>query len=322
MPHPARHLPLRLTPYPLLNTSIKLTTQTPPPCYFCLEFNPLPNDRSTPIVSWTNRSLITTSKKRALNFLIVKRPTSPSSSFTTHQPTVFHVSMLPAFSLYCVVPNPLRCNTTRVCSRRIALTTILSTSLYVLSSSNAAQLPSFELDEDSVAYILRQNCSPFIQALCPLQPNILMWRGAESHSSPVFQRLSPPSDLLLEQTYGKEGVSFFEYLEQYINEIQPSSLRVLPSKAHIATGSRSVAAQWGTPTTIWPVGSFKYTYWQSSALIYKQGETVSDTFSRGGRLVNGVHLREALQNDKEIMFAASAFFELREDIAKRILPKL
>lgn len=192
----------------------------------------------------------------------------------------------------------------------------------MLSSSSAAQLPSFELDDNTVAHILRQNCSPFIDALCPLQPSVLLWRGAQSHSLSILELCSPPSDLLLEETYGKDGVSFFEYLEEHITNIHDPSQRVLPSKAHIATGSRSVASEWGTPTTIWPVGSFKYTYWQSRALIYKQGEGVSDTFSKGGTLVNGLRLREALQDGKEIMFQASAFFQLREDVARRILPQL
>ncbi|CAN8072793.1 unnamed protein product [Agarophyton chilense] len=185
------------------------------------------------------------------------------------------------------------------------------------------------MDQHQTEQVIRAYCSPFINSLSLPDPqsdprflDLLLWRGSASTPVPQFRRCAPVPDLLDERTYGEQGVVFFQHLEQYMKSSMLPHHQVLPSRSHIATGSRSVASKWGTPVTVWPIGEFKYTFWEAIPLIYTARESVSQTFSKGKQLIIGKCLREAIMAGKEVMFDAPAFFELREDIGRQVISSL
>lgn len=166
-----------------------------------------------------------------------------------------------------------------------------------------------------VAQLLLNHCQPFISLVKPITVRSLLWRGTQSNNS--LSKQSPRPDLLDERTYGPAGAVFFAQLEQQLYDTD--AVYVAPSRAHIAVGDRSVAAQWGSPVTIWPVGHFQYSYWSQTSLIYVDGESVEDAKRRGGQLVTDFKLREAVCAGKEVMFDSVAFYEIEPSLAQKAL---
>ena len=159
------------------------------------------------------------------------------------------------------------------------------------------------------------NCQPFISLVEPINEQSLLWRGSDS--SDCFSKQSPAPDLLDEETYGEDGAAFFQQLEQVWR--LSNGTFVPPSKAHIAVGDKSVAQQWGKAVTIWPIGDFEFSYWKKSKLIYEDGDCLNDAERRGGELVTGKNLKEAILDGKEVMFDCISFYEIEESLAKEAL---
>lgn len=127
----------------------------------------------------------------------------------------------------------------------------------------------------------------------------LLWRGGDPPGLTL-----PPPDLLDESVYGERGSRFFRMFDQQGS----SGLRI--NEAHIGTGSREIALAWGTPVTIWPLGSvFHFAYWPRCTFIYDK-ETPLDmdaTVARCGYLGNS-NLGTALEDGCEVIFEAPKGF--------------
>lgn len=201
-------------------------------------------------------------------------------------------------------------------SRRAVLITLGTIPLFKTVPVAGEHLPS---DARSTAKLIREQCSQFISLIHPVIPNALLWRGADSGKD--FTVRSSPSDLLMEETYGAAGASFFRDLDHFLlGHEQEDTVR--PSRAHIGTGDPHIAANWGTPVSIWPAGQLRFAYWRDSSLIYEDGETLEASRNRGGQLVFDKGLRHALIDGKEVMFEAQTFFEVSGQLTASVLERL
>lgn len=146
---------------------------------------------------------------------------------------------------------------------------------------------------------------------------MLLWRGAEvaSPSARSYATRSPQPDLLDEQTYGPAGAAFFA-------EMQLAHLPVRPASAHIATGDPAVAAEWGRPVSVWPLGEFEYAFWEAGSLIYDNDASWEDAVRQRGPMVVGRGLRGAMEAGKEVMFCTGAFVEIGGLLLPSVLGEL
>lgn len=157
------------------------------------------------------------------------------------------------------------------------------------------------LSPQKAARLIAKKCSFYLDAIAPLSSNVLLWRGASVPTELSCTISSPPYDLLDNDTYGALGAEFFRAMES------SALAAAAPSRSHIAVGSRRVAAQWGLPIAVWPIGRFSYTYIQNRALIYDEDETFERVTTTHGLLTNNVGLRDAVRAGKEIMFDATSY---------------
>eukprot|EP00435_Cladocopium_sp_Y103_P013950 s2680_g3.t1 len=81
-------------------------------------------------------------------------------------------------------------------------------------------------------------------------------------------RLQPTPDLLEESTYGKEGLTYFEWLEKQLQK-RPGAPSVL--RGHLG-GDRKQAANWGDACAVWPLGDVRYAWPSDSECFWESGK--------------------------------------------------
>lgn len=198
--------------------------------------------------------------------------------------------------------------------------------IHMLSFIPLASLPTEEIQRhrweiaQQVANCLRLNCEDYLRQVAPLSDTGLMWRGHE-HPPKELTRSSPKSDLLSPTTYGRPGADFFSRLDNDLTILSaPDSNVPRPSNAHIATGSRDTAAQWGFPLTVWPTSPFLYAVRTTSQLIYTPGEAYQPNVVSNGGMIFGNGLRRALHQGHEVLFECPSFYilplHLHHDVVK------
>jgi len=175
-----------------------------------------------------------------------------------------------------------------------------------LSIAAAAALPVSPPNIAITAALIREHCTGYLSARG--RSKRVLWRGGES---PGFS--DPPSDLFDASAYGADGAAFFSALDININTSINTNL-------HVAAADRDVAAAWGVPASIWPLGDiplFKYYYWDNCSLFYD--ENISNNLSDCGQLRSD-HMDQALEDGKEVLFdAPRGFFVVREDETAEIV---
>jgi hypothetical protein len=154
-----------------------------------------------------------------------------------------------------------------------------------------------------------------------------LYRGEASDiSAPVI--LNPKPDLLVPGTYDDPGaLQYFEWMERELSGLSrrttdpdssaSESSKVLgklnrcavktvsevvrPSRGHVATSDERIAANWGTPLSVWPLGgSFSYVWPRNRPLLFPGGgETLDD-------LVVNKDLDIALSAGREVLFSTSS----------------
>ena len=100
---------------------------------------------------------------------------------------------------------------------------------------------------DTVQLIIKNCPEAFRRAV--QDSDRFLYRGETLlHDAPTL--LHPEPDLIVPGTYGDDpdAVKFFQCLEQHL-----PATGVRPSVGHIATASKSTAARWGTPVSVWPI---------------------------------------------------------------------
>lgn len=187
--------------------------------------------------------------------------------------------------------------------------------IYTLSS---LLLPFDKTSSDSqkLQKLITDNCESYIQHLNIRTTSLrsLLWRGASVPSPAPVTYIKPQSDLLDKATYGAQGAKFFKELEE-----ANLARAVHPQQAHIATANKNVAALWGVPVSIWPVGEFRFCFWEKRKLIYDNDDSLQMSLRKTGRLIEQQDLQLALENGKEVMFEADGFLEIRQDMLKQVM---
>lgn len=174
---------------------------------------------------------------------------------------------------------------------------------------------------ESTLLFLRNYCPGYLRFRAPYCFHAL-WRGGDT-----LGIQAPPSDLLDENVVGTAGRKYFEILERESRQVG-----VRPSRAHIATGDKSIAAAWGRPRSVWPIGDgFRFMYWSNSTLIFPSDLGASSTLptfpeilERYGPAVLNDNLESALVDGREIMFEMgdAGFLVVDESLTYMILERL
>lgn len=167
----------------------------------------------------------------------------------------------------------------------------------------ACSLPSRAVEQstETVADFISLNCSAYLRARG--NSRAVMWRGGDG-----VGRVNPPPDLLDINTYPVSGVSYFRALKQCEDELQ---FRI--SAAHIGTGSKVSATQWGEPVSVWPIDAadvakpFNFFFWEHHRLIWDEErdsswESGEEILRGNGPVVRRVRLADALATEKEVIF--------------------
>lgn len=196
--------------------------------------------------------------------------------------------------------------------------------MYMLTSQEEDSRHNSCIDDIDVYHItktLRDNCSPFLSTIAPLSENALLWRG-HTHSYTNLTMSSPQSDLIDDQTYGKEGAAFFCALDTLmLEQFWKTDFVPRPRSSHIGTGSKATAAEWGVPLTIWPCGAIRYAVRECGGLIYANGDSVASAQIHRGSLVY-TGLRDALQHGDEVMFQCHSFYILPSQLLSHVVAML
>lgn len=160
-----------------------------------------------------------------------------------------------------------------------------------------------------------------------------LYRGfsSSSDSAPLKQPLviTEPCDLLSPDTYGSnDAATFFQKLDE---EILTDKEPVRPRNGHLGVTTPSLAAEWGTPVSVWPLGETVHFAWfRSGGAFYPR----QDSVSRSDIIVDGINcgevsLEDALRREEtEIMFSGETPFlavplvledQLREGLKKAFI---
>lgn len=226
----------------------------------------------------------------------------------------FHVPASASYSLQCrpVSCDLAMCIQNRV-SRRFMLMHFVALPVFSMLSSPEDESHQHPYDGQTqvarIATTLRTHCKPFLAAIAPLSKNALLWRGHDHHCTDLTLS-SPQSDLTDDPTYGKEGAAFFRRLDVLMSEQSRATDFVpRPNFSHIGTGSRTTAAEWGIPLTVWPCGLLRYAVREHGGLIYASGDSIASARNQRGSLIY-TGLRDALQRGDEVMFQCHSFYIL------------
>jgi hypothetical protein len=171
--------------------------------------------------------------------------------------------------------------------------------------------------EDAVDQILKRCPREFRRAV--RDSGHFLFRG-EDISCPTI--MCPEPDLLSLSTYGDEqAVEFFTSLE---NKSSQANLNLRPSRSHIGTANKAIAAEWGSPVSVWPLGSsFEYMWPRQRDLIYVSGEQWNNNNNNNNneKFVSNHGLQVALEHNKEVMFTtapATCFLALPEKVEDQL----
>lgn len=194
------------------------------------------------------------------------------------------------------------------------------------SSSSSSTAMGLSLSVSDGVQVLWQYCpDEFMRAV--QDSKRFLYRGEASDiTAPVI--LNPKPDLLVPGTYDDpSALHYFEWMERELTDLAKhsadlnsssigSSKRpgksnremvrtapeiVRPSRGHVATSDERVAANWGTPVSVWPLGgSFSYVWPRNRPLLFPGGgETLDD-------LVVHKDLDIALSAGREVLFSTSS----------------
>lgn len=171
---------------------------------------------------------------------------------------------------------------------------------------------------DEAVALLEKSCDRrFLHAIVASDYRFL-YRGFSSSSNnntPLKQPLvtTEPCDLLSPETYGSDdAVTFFRKLDE---EILTDKEPIRPRNGHLGVTTPSLAAEWGTPVSVWPLGdNVHFAWFRSGGAFYpRQGGNVASV-SRSDIIVDGINcgevsLEDALSRDEtEIMFSGETPF--------------
>ena len=108
--------------------------------------------------------------------------------------------------------------------------------------------------------------------------------------------LEPAPDLLLAGTYGSTAaLRFFEQLER---SLAKTGSVARPSTGHIGVADRALAARWGTPVSIWPLGPLHYV-WPRGRDVFWPDQADEAGYAIDDALVDALRLR------REVLFASA-----------------
>ena len=175
----------------------------------------------------------------------------------------------------------------------------------LLNKPAIVQLDSRDLSFDEAVAVIKKETPPSYIDAVRLAGGRFLYRG-ESIQTCSF--MSPEPDLLRFDTYSDEiALDYFKRLEECINKLDGGRNEIVrPSNGHIATATYSEAAKWGTPVSIWPIGSkLSFAYPKDRELFYDG--TTAPTSRRGWNedLIIDDNLKEALVLGKEVMFGTT-----------------
>ena len=170
--------------------------------------------------------------------------------------------------------------------------------------------------QDAARLIQKETPNEYLDAV--KKSGKLLYRGETSASS-CF-RLEPEPDLLLPGTYPEsDAVMYFQGLEDCLTASNASvrssktnsRFIVRPSVGHIATSSLSDAALWGSPVSVWPLGTaLSYAFPKSRSQFFDSSVYLSScaypklhtSFCIDDIYVD-TDLTHALVSKREVMFA-------------------
>lgn len=212
------------------------------------------------------------------------------------------------------------------CSRRSGLWQLFLatlTNFQEISQNTSSQIrKNYCLSTPDAVDCLLNHCPRTFRRAVRDSGDRFLYRG-ETQQDKCPQVLCPAPDLLDLSTYGDEqAVEFFTCLEQELTAKSIQRLhrsdRVLlpvPSMSHIGTADKRVAAQWGTPVSVWPLADtnelFGYLWPRDNDLIFPGnlcpsrnrivGKNARDT---GSILIVNDGLDDALRSGKEVMLTS------------------
>lgn len=118
--------------------------------------------------------------------------------------------------------------------------------------------------------------------------------------------LQETPDLLDPDTYGSNGLKYFQQLEELMKN-DP----VKPSNGHLATTSPREAAQWGVAASIWPTQNAHFAWFENGGLFYPRTGMASIDRSEiivDGRDCGSAGLEDALlRKSCEVMVATESY---------------
>lgn len=175
--------------------------------------------------------------------------------------------------------------------RRKAITAALAASFPVLLAGAPQQVAASQSarntgEDDLVgaaAVRIMQLCGPYISQL--RQAGVagggevkirLLYRGGNASQRDIVQR--EESDLLEEETYGREGSMYFQALQDWMkgrnDDMRGERL------GHIAVANTTEAGIWGDAMSCWPVGDFDYLWLAKSRLLFDADLAMQRNLSR------------------------------------------
>lgn len=141
-----------------------------------------------------------------------------------------------------------------------------------------------------------------IGAYCPgfwlravVDAGMSLYRG---EASSELMRLDTRPDLLDEETYGPEGLAYFQELDKALALKGPMLPR--PQYGHLC-GSAAAASVWGPACSIWPLGATSYAWPRTSSVFWSgrgPGAVAPD-------LVINEGLAAAIVEEREVLFQSS-----------------
>ncbi len=143
------------------------------------------------------------------------------------------------------------------------------------------------------ARIIRESCDErFLSAVSAA--GTFLYRGEPAIDAAAV--LEPAPDLLQAGTYGSTAaLRFFEQLER---SLAKTGSVARPSTGHIGIADRALAARWGTPVSIWPVGPLHYV-WPRGRDVFWPDKADGAGYAIDDALVDALRLR------REVLFASA-----------------
>mmetsp|Transcript_6482 Transcript_6482/g.11204 ORF Transcript_6482/g.11204 Transcript_6482/m.11204 type:complete len:187 (+) Transcript_6482:812-1372(+) len=137
---------------------------------------------------------------------------------------------------------------------------------------------------------------------------------------------APGSDVtgteLIATSTGSAAAQFFSKMEAWLSA---RDFATLPSNAHVMIADKAVAADWGRPYCIFPVGDLQYVWLPRSKYLFQSPEWERDQWWRSDGAFQdymaGVRtdgLEEALVRGHEVLFTCPAFYAVDAQLEREL----